>query len=118
MSLFDLFILLCILIVSSYTYTKRNMMIIETYTGRPNSQTNNTVSKTEKRLKALETVVKTHTRVISTIRGTINYLTKVIGFKESDNKKTIFQRLIVVEEEMNEEGEDGADDYEYQLPEA
>lgn len=114
MNLFDLFLLLCILIVSAYTYTKRNVMIIETYRGRTNT---NSVSKTEKRLKALESIVKTHTRAISVIQHSVNYLTKVIGFKETENKKPLFQRLIDVEEEMNEEeGEGGADDFEFQLP--
>lgn len=115
MNLFDLFLLLCILIVSAYTYTKRNVMIIETYRGRTNT---NSVSKTEKRLKALESIVGTHTRAISAIQGSVNYLTKVIGFKETENKKSLFQRLIDVEEEMNEEeGEGGADDFEFQFQE-
>ena len=115
MSLFDLFLLLCILIVSAYTYTKRNVMIIETYRGRPNT---NSFSKTEKRLKALESIVGTHTRAISAIQGSVNYLTKVIGFKETENKKSLFQRIIDVEEEMNEEeGEDGGDSFEFQFPE-
>ena len=114
MSLFDLFLLLCILIVSAYTYTKRNVMIIETYRGRTNTRV---VSQTEKRLKALESIVKTHTRAISAIQHSLNYLTNIIGFKETENKKSLFQRLIDVEEEMNDEGEGGADEYEYQFPE-
>jgi hypothetical protein len=113
MSLFDLFLLLCILIVSAYTYTKRNVMIIETYRRRPNT---NSVSKTEKRLKALESIVGSHTRAIKTIRNTVKYLSTVIGFKESDNKKTLFERIIVMEEELSDE-EDGGD-VEFQLPEA
>lgn len=128
MSLFDLFLLLCILIVSAYTYTKRNVMIIETYRGRTNT---NSVSKTEKRLKALESIVKTHTRAISVIQHSVNYLTKVIGFKETENKKfknrkfknrkskkrkSLFQRIIDVEKELNEEDEGGGDDFEFQLP--
>lgn len=116
MSLFDMFLLLCILIISAYTYTKRNVMIIETYRGNPRRRV---VSKTEKRLNALESIVKTHTRAISAIQGSLNYLTNVIGFKETENKKSMFQRLVDVEEEMNEEeGEGGVDDFEYQFPEA
>ena len=116
MSLFDMFLLLCILIVSAYTYTKTNVMIIETYRGNPRKPI---VSKTEKRLNALESIVKTHTRAISAIQGSVNYLINVIGYKETKNKKSLFQRIIDVEEEMNEEeGEGGADNFEYQLPEA
>ena len=111
MSLLDLLLLLCILIVSAYTYTKRNVMIIETYSVIPNTQT---VSTTEKRLKALESIVQTHTRAINVIRQSVDYLTKVIGFKETGNKKSLFQRLIDVEEEMNDEGEEGGDDFEFQ----
>ena len=91
-------------------------MIIETYRGNPRRRV---VSKTEKRLNALESIVKTHTRAISAIQGSLNYLTNVIGFKETENKKSMFQRLVDVEEEMNEEeGEGGVDNYEYQFPEA
>ena len=104
MSSFDLFLLSCILIMSVYTYTERNMMIIETYT--------QTGSKTEKRLKALESIVGTHTRAINAIQSSVNYLTKVIGFKETENKKSLFQRLIYVEEELNFE-DDFEDDFEY-----
>jgi len=127
MSLLDLFLLLCILIVSAYTYTKRNVMIIETYRGRTNTRV---VSKTEKRLKALESIVGTHTRAISAIQHSVNYLTNIIGFKETENKKfknrkfknrksknrkSLFQRIIDMEKELNEEDK-GADEYEYQLP--
>ena len=107
MNLFDLFLLLCILIVSVYTYTKKNVMIIETYRG---------VNNTDTRLKALEKIVKTHTRAISAIQSSVNYLTKVIGFKESENNKTLFERIAVVEEETSEDG-DVNDGFEYQIPE-
>lgn len=104
MTLFDIFILTCILLVVTYTYTKRTMVIIETYRGQ--QTTKPTVNNTEKRLKALEKKV--------------NFLTKVIGFKHTTNKKSLFQRLTDVEEEVYEqEGEGGGgDDFEYQLPEA
>lgn len=112
MSFFDLFLLLCILIVSSYTYTKRNVMIIETYSGR-----NNNDNSTEKRLKALESIVKSHTHAISVVQNTVKYLTTVIGFKETENKKSLFERILVIEEETSGEG-DVDDGFEYQLPDS
>ena len=94
------------------------MVIIETYRGQPTRTT--AVNRTEKRLKALEAAVKSNTLSIKNIYKTVNFLTKVIGFKHTTNKKPLFERLSAVEEEVYEqEGEGGGgDDYEYQLPEA
>lgn len=82
MSLLDLFLLLCILIVSAYTYTKRN--VIETFASAlVNNRINRLDSKTKKN------------------RNLIN---------------SLLERIVVLEEDLNEDDEGGADDFEYQLP--
>lgn len=105
MSSFDIFLLLCILIISAYTYTKRNIKIIETF-----ARSINTNNETIKRLKRVESKTDQN-------RNLINYLNRVLGFKETENKKSLFERIIVLEEDLNEDDEGGADEYEYQLPE-
>jgi heterodisulfide reductase subunit B len=107
MSSFDIFLLLCILIVSAYTYTKRNIKIIETFSRNINTNNNGTI----KRLKRVE--LKTDQN-----RNLINYLNRVLGFKKTKNKKSLYERIVVLEEELSEDDEGGSDNYEYELPEA
>ena len=110
MSSLDIFLLLCILIVSAYTYTKRNIKIIETFVAKSINTTNNTNNRTIERLESVE--LKTNQN-----RNLINYLNRVLGFKETKNKKSLFERIVVLEEELSEDDEGGSDNYEYELPE-
>lgn len=107
MSSLDIFLLLCILIVSAYTYTKRNIKIIETFARSINTTNNGTI----KRLKSVELKTNRNTNLI-------NYLNRVLGFKETKNKKSLFERIVVLEENLNEDDDDGLENYEYELPEA